>query len=123
MNEKIDIINEEIQKLLSYNFEEKEPEFDSIKSEKSSLIIWRIDNLKLERIPEGNIGIFRDGYSYLILKIKSPEDKYAHIWEGRKSSKEIISFASYKILQLDNYLENNLIILYESQGNESPLFK
>ena len=123
MNEKIDIINEEIQKLLSYNFEEKEPEFDSIKSEKSSLIIWRIDNLKLERIPEGNIGIFRDGYSYLILNIKSPEDKYAHIWEGRKSSKEIISFASYKILQLDNYLENNLIILYESQGNESPLFK
>lgn len=72
MNEKIDIINEEIQKLLSYNFEEKEPEFDSIKSEKSSLIIWRIDNLKLERIPEGNIGIFRDGYSYLILNIKSP---------------------------------------------------
>ena len=41
MSTKIDIVNEEIQKLISYNFDEKETEFDSIKTDKPLLIIWK----------------------------------------------------------------------------------
>ena len=123
MTTKIDIVNEDIQKLISYNFDEKEPEFDSIKSDKPLLVIWRSVDLKLQKIPESNYGIFFDADSYLILNIKSPEEKYAHIWTGKRSSKEEISFISFKAFQLDHKLENNCVILYESQRNESELFK
>jgi hypothetical protein len=123
MATKIDVVNEEIQKLISYNFDEKEPEFDSIKTDKPLLIVWRSIDLKLQKIAESNHGTFADSDSYLILNIKSPEEKYAHIWTGRKSSKEEISFISFKVLQLDNKLENSCVILYESEGNESELFK
>ena len=123
MSTKIDIVNEEIQKLISYNFDEKEPEFDSIKTDKPLLIIWKSVDLKLQKIAEKDHGTFYDADSYLILNIKSPEEKYAHIWTGRKSSKEEISFTSFKALQLDSKLENNCVVLYESEGNESELFK
>jgi hypothetical protein len=123
MSTKIDIVNEEIQKLISYNFDEKEPEFDSIKTDKPLLVIWKSVDLKLQKIAESNHGTFADSDSYLILNIKSPEEKYAHIWTGRKSSKEKISYISFKVLQLDHKLENNCVILYESERNESELFK
>ena len=90
MTTKIDIINEDIQKLLSYNFDEKEPEFDSIKSDKPLLAIWKSVDLKLQKIDESNHGTFFDADSYLILNIKSSEEKNAHIWTGKKSSKEEI---------------------------------
>ena len=123
MTTKIDIVNEEIQKLISYNFDEKEPEFDSIKTDKPLLVIWKSVDLKLQKIPESNHGTFLNSEVYLILNIKSPEEKYAHIWTGRKSSKEKISYISFKVLQLDHKLENNCVILYESERNESELFK
>ena len=123
MTAKIDIINEEIQKLISYNFDEKEPEFDSIKTDKPLLVIWKSVDLKLQKIAESNHGTFLNSEVYLILNIKSPEEKYAHIWTGRKSSKEKISYISFKVLQLDHKLENNCVILYESERNESELFK
>lgn len=123
MTTKIDIVEDEIQKLISYNFDEKEPEFDPIKTDKPLLVIWNSVDLKLQKISESNHGSFFDSETYLILNIKSPEEKYAHIWTGNKSSKEKISFISFKVLQLDHKLENNCVILYESEGNESELLK
>ena len=119
----IDQINEEIQNLISLDYSKAEPEFDSISPNKPTLIVWRIEKLKLKRWPQDNLGTFYDGDSFLVLSIKSNEEKNAHIWTGKNSTKDEISYVSYKIIQLDQKLENSLEIFYESQGKESELFK
>ena len=43
--------------------------------------------------------------------------------QEKKVLKKKLSFVSFKVLQLDHKLENNCVILYESEGNESELFK
>jgi gelsolin len=48
---------------------------------------------------------------------------YAHVWTGKQSTKDEISYVNFKVLQLDKKLENNLVIYYESQGKESEVFK
>ena len=119
----VDEINEGIQKLISYELDEIEPEFNSIFPDKPVLIVWRIEKLQLKKWPEERIGIFYEGDSFLVLRIKSEDEKSAHIWTGKESSKDEISYVSYKALQLDQKLENKLDIYYESQGKESELFK
>ena len=119
----VDEINEEIQQLISYDLDKTEPEFNSISPNKPILLIWRIEKLKLKKWPEERFGTFYEGDSFLVLSIKSEDDKNAHIWTGKESSKDEISYVSYKILQLDQKLENKLEIYYESQGKESELFK
>ena len=119
----IDEINEEIQKLISLDLNKSEPEFNSIEPDTPILLIWRIEKLKLKKWPKDSYGTFYDGDSFLVLCIKSKNEKYSHIWTGKDSTKDEISFASYKALQLDQKLGNNLDIFYESQGRESKLFK
>ena len=101
----IDQINEEIQNLITLDYSKAEPEFDSISPNKPTLIVWRIEKLKLKRWPEDNLGTFYDGDSFLVLSIKSNEEKNAHIWTGKNSTKDEISYVSYKIIQLDQKLE------------------
>ena len=119
----VDEINEEIQRLISYDLEKTEQEFDSISLNNPALIIWRIEKLKLKRWPQESIGTFYEGDSFLVLRIKSEDEKNAHVWTGKESSKDEISYVSYKVLQLDQKFENKLEIYYESQGRESELFK
>ena len=119
----VDEINEEIQKLISYDLDKTEPEFDSISPNTPVLIVWRIEKLKLKKWPQERFGTFFEGDSFLVLSIKSEDEKSAHIWTGKDSSKDEISYVSYKILQLDKKLENKLDIYYETQGKESELFK
>ena len=119
----VDEINEEIQRLISYDLEKTEQEFDSISLNNPALIICRIEKLKLKRWPQESIGTFYEGDSFLVLRIKSEDEKNAHVWTGKESSKDEISYVSYKVLQLDQKFENKLEIYYESQGRESELFK
>ena len=119
----IDEISDEVQKLISYNFDQAEPEFNSLQIDKPTFIIWRIEKLKLKKWPKDQNGLFYQGDSFLVLNIKSKEQMYAHVWTGKQSSKDEISFVNFKVLQLDKKLENNLVIYYESQGKESELFK
>ena len=119
----VDEINEGIQKLISYDLDKTEPEFESISPNNPALIIWRIEKLKLKKWPQESIGTFYEGDSFLVLRIKSEDEKNAHVWTGKESSKDEISYVSYKVLQLDQKFENKLEIYYESQGRESELFK
>ena len=119
----IDEISEDVQKLIDYNFDQVDPEFNSLQLDKPTFIIWRIEKLKLKKWPKDQNGVFYQGDSFLVLNIKSREQMYAHVWTGNQSSKDEISFVNFKVLQLDKKLENNLVIYYESQGKESELFK
>ena len=119
----IDEISDDVQKLITYNFDEVEPEFNSLKPDQPTFIIWRIEKLKLKKWPKDQNGVFYQGDSFLVLNIKSRDQMYAHVWTGKLSSKDEISFVNFKVLQLDKKLENNLVIYYESQGKESELFK
>lgn len=119
----IDEINEEIEKLVSLDLNKVEPEFATINPDEPILLIWRIEKLKLKKWPQERYGAFYEGDSFLILSIKSKEEKYAHVWTGKESTKDEISYVQYKVLQLDQKLENSLEIYYESQEKESELFK
>lgn len=119
----IDEISEEVQKLITYNLDQPEPEFNSIKKDQPTFLIWRIEKLKLKKWPEVQKGTFYEGDSFLILNLKSKDEMNAHVWTGKQSTKDEISFVNFKILQLDQKLGNNLVIYYESQGKESELFK
>ena len=119
----VDEINEEIQNLITLDLSKPEAEFDNIKPEEPILIVWRIEKLKLKKWPKERYGTFYEGDSFLVFCIKSQEEKYAHVWTGKESTKDEIYYVSYKVLQLDQKLENNLEIYYESQEKESELFK
>ena len=119
----VEELSEEIQKLITYNFDQPEPEFDSIDPEKPTFIIWRIEKLKLIKWPEEKKGTFYQGDSFLVLNLISKNEMNAHIWIGKNSTKDEISFVNYKVLQLDEKLKNNLVIYYECQGRETDMFK
>lgn len=119
----IDKIDQDILKLLDYNFNEKEEEFENIPIDKSVLIIWRVEKLKLIKVPESSFGTFYEGDTFLILKINPNEKEYnIHIWIGNESSKDEMEFVSFKVFQLDNKFGNKGNIIYENQDNESSLF-
>ena len=120
---KIDEISEEIEKLITLDLDKVEPKFENINTDKPALFIWHIEKLKLVNWPEINYGTFYQGDSFLVLCIKSSEEKNAHVWTGKKSTKDEISYVNYKVLQLDKKFQNTLEIYYESQGKESELFK
>ena len=120
---KIDEINQEIQNLITLDLSKTETEFNNINPDEPILMVWRIEKLKLKKWPKERYGTFYEGDSFLVLCIKSQEEKYAHVWTGKESTKDEISYVSYKVLQLDQKLENSLEIYYESQERESELFK
>ena len=96
----IDEINDEVQKLITYNFDQVEPEFNSLTPDKATFITWRIEKLKLKKWPKDQSGRFYQGDSFLVLNIISKEKMYAHVWTGKLSSKDEISFVNFKVLQL-----------------------
>ena len=103
----IDEINEEIEKLVSLDLNKVEPEFATINPDKPILLIWRIEKLKLKKWPQERYGTFYEGDSFLILNIKSKEEKYAHVWTGKESTKDEISYVQYKVNYL-NHISNIL---------------
>lgn len=116
-------VSDEIQKMLSFNYDEKELEFEELKIENNCMVVWRVEKLQLKKVPEQLYGLFFSGDSFLILKVDEEGNKNIHIWIGKESSKDEIQFVNYKALQLDNKFGNDSCITYENQGRESSLFK
>lgn len=100
---------------------EKEPEFN-ISSTAIGLHIWRIEKGAVMKWPEKQYGTFYQGDSFIVLNIISSDEHNAHLWIGSESTPDEIGTASFKILQLDEYLGKTCSIFYEAQGNESELF-
>ena len=118
----LDNISDEILKISNFDFDAKEPEYVSLSPLKPNLYIWRIEKSSLKKWPKDSYGIFYEGDSFLVLKIENEKNIYAHVWIGKSSSSDEISFVICKLMQLDNFLKNKCIIFYECQGKESKQF-
>ena len=118
----LDQISDETLKISNFNFEAEESEFSSISPSTPNLYVWRIEKSCLRKWPKENYGTFYEGDSFLVLKIEDEIKKYAHVWIGKSSTKDEISFVICKVMQLDKILKNKCIIYYEVQGKESQRF-
>lgn len=103
-------------------------EFNDI-GKNPGLTIWRIENFKLVPISKTDYGTFYTGDSYLILYtyIKSDDDSQLawkiHYWLGSNSSVDETTTASFKAIDLDDYLGGYPIQIREVQDNETDEFK
>lgn len=103
---------------------EAEPEWKKIKKE-PGLMIWRIEKFNVVPWPKEQYGTFYQGDSYIILNITQPTDHLefrAHMWVGKESTCDETGTAAYKIVELDDYFDRKVTLIYEAQDYESKLF-
>ena len=89
------------------------------------LEIWRIENLKVVPWQKEEYGTFFSGDSYIILHTKNDGDHFdytTHVWLGNDTSKDEAGIASFKILELDDFLNKQTTMICEKEGNESDTF-
>jgi len=92
---------------------------------KSGLEAWRVNNFKLETVPEKLIGSFYDGDSYIVLHtIKTGNNfKYdIYFWLGKFTTQDEAGTAAYKTVELDDHLGTLPAQHREVQGYESSQF-
>jgi hypothetical protein len=101
---------------------ECEPEWHSL-TETPGTIIWRIENFRLKRWPENLSGSFYDGDSYIVLiTTKIPSGnlfREAHMWVGKDTTADESGTAAYKIVELDDFFDRKVTLVWNSQGNET----
>lgn len=104
---------------------DKEPEWKKIKNE-PGLYIWRIEKFNVVAWPKDQYGNFYQGDTYIILNIYKKDDqlKYvAHMWVGKESTCDETGTGAYKIVELDDYFNRMVTLVYEAQDYESKSFK
>ena len=112
------------EKALRMQRAEAEPEWKKIKKE-PGLYIWRIEKFSLIPWPQESYGTFYQGDTYIILSITKKDDSLiytAHEWVGQDSSCDESGTAAYKIVELDDYFNREITLIYEEQGFESLIF-
>ena len=114
------------EKALRLQRAEGEPEWKKIKKE-PSFYIWRIEKFSVKPWSKDQYGTFYQGDTYIILSItKDPLseslDYNAHMWVGMDSTCDESGTGAYKIVELNDYFNNEMTLIYEEQNFESPLF-
>nr|CUU97372.1 hypothetical transcript [Hymenolepis microstoma] len=106
-----------------------EPAWEPVgKATSPFLMVWRVNQFKIEPVPEDEIGNFYNGDSYIICKAtQAPGGNKllynVHFWIGKHSTSDEYGTAAYKTVELDTYLDDAAIQHREVDGYESDLFK
>ncbi|XP_022109337.1 advillin-like isoform X1 [Acanthaster planci] len=101
-----------------------DPEFRGV-GQKEGLRIWRIEQMKVAKIPEKDYGHFFMGDSYILLHTKSSGGGFVwniHFWLGKETSQDEAGVAAYKTTELDDHLGGSPTQHREVQEAESKLF-
>ena len=114
------------EKALRLQRAEGEPQWKTIKKE-PSFYIWRIEKFNVVPWPKDQYGTFYQGDTFIILSIvKDPDteslDYNAHMWVGQDTTCDESGTGAYKIVELNDYFNGEMTLIYEEQGFESPLF-
>jgi gelsolin len=91
------------------------------------IMIWRIEKFKVVPWPKNEYGSFFSGDSYIILStyVKDGEEGLhwnAHMWVGTFTTMDEAGTAAYKIVELDDLFNREIVLHREVQGYESELF-
>jgi len=104
---------------------ENEPEWHKL-SDESGIKVWRIESFNVKSWPENLYGSFYDGDSYIVLITNKNTAgivfREAHMWVGRKTTADESGTAAYKIVELDDYFDRKVTLVWNSQGNETEHF-
>lgn len=111
---------------LEYNIKksaaEKEPEWNKI-STVAGVLVWRIEKFNVVSWPTNLYGSFYDGDSYIVLITKVTEtgaiEREAHMWIGNKTTADESGTAAYKVVELDDFFERHITLIWNSQGQET----
>uniref|UniRef100_A0A0R3TMT5 HP domain-containing protein n=1 Tax=Rodentolepis nana TaxID=102285 RepID=A0A0R3TMT5_RODNA len=105
-----------------------EPAWEPVgKATSPFLMVWRVNQFKIEPVPEDEIGNFYNGDSYIVCKAtQAPGGNKLlyniHFWIGKHSTSDEYGTAAYKTVELDTYLDDAAIQHREVDGFESDLF-
>jgi gelsolin len=91
------------------------------------VLVWRIEKFCVKEWPREEYGNFFSGDSYIVLNTykKEGQDKLfwnAHMWVGSYTTMDEAGTAAYKIVELDDVLNREVVLFREAQGYESDLF-
>lgn len=114
------------EKALRLQRAEGEPQWKTIKKE-PGLYIWRIEKFNVIPWPKDEYGTFYQGDTFIVLSITKDEendslDYNAHMWVGQDSTCDESGTGAYKIVELNDYFNSEMTLIYEEQGFESSLF-
>ena len=114
------------EKALRMQRAEAEPEWKKIQKS-PGLYIWRIEKFKVVPWPKADYGKFFQGDTFIILSISKNEennslDYTAHMWVGKDSTCDETGTGAYKIVELDDYFNRQITLVYEEQDYESFIF-
>ncbi|XP_033629661.1 advillin-like isoform X1 [Asterias rubens] len=101
-----------------------DPEFQGA-GKKEGLKIWRIEKMKVAKIPEKDYGYFFTGDSYIVLHTRASGSTFVwniHFWLGKETSQDEAGVAAYKTTELDDSLGGSPTQHREVQEHESKLF-
>ena len=114
------------EKALRMQRAEAEPEWKKIQKS-PGLYIWRIEKFKVVPWPKADYGKFFQGDTFIILSISKNEennslDYTAHMWVGKDSTCDETGTGAYKIVELDDYFNRQITLIYEEQDYETFIF-
>jgi len=102
----------------------KEKEWQGV-GQKPGVVIWRVENFQLHKVPKETFGTFYELDSYIVLNTIG-DDKlrhhHIHFWLGKSTSMDEAGTAAYKTVELDAVLGGTPTNYREVQGSESPEF-
>ncbi|KHN76940.1 Gelsolin-like protein 1 [Toxocara canis] len=89
-----------------------------------SIVVWRVDKMKLTTVPANEYGVFYEGDSYLLLRTFGTRalSWNIHMWIGKDSSADEQCTCVYKSIELDELLNWKAIQYRETQNHESKQF-
>ena len=94
---------------------------------KQLLEVFRIENFTPVPLDSQFFGEFYDGDSYIILITTKDEkgkiSREAHMWVGDKTTADESGTAAYKIVELDDYFDRHVTLVWNGQGHESESLK
>ena len=115
------------EKALRMQRAEAEPEWKKINNKIPGLYIWRVEKFSVVPWPKNDYGKFYQGDTFIILNISKNEatdslDFTAHMWVGKDTTCDESGTGAYKIVELDDFFNRQVTLIYEEQDYESFIF-
>ena len=119
-------LGSELEKLVKKGAAEKEEAWKGV-GQKPGVEVWRIEKFKVVPWPKDEYGSFYTGDSYIVLSTYKKEGSdglhwNAHMWVGLGTTMDEAGTAAYKIVELDDLFDRQIVLFRDVQGSECQLF-
>jgi len=123
-NTNVALIGTDIDKKCRLEASNGEPAWKNA-GKKGGVEAWRVNQFKLEAVPNNEIGSFYDGDSYIVLNTVQTGQNFKwdiYFWLGKETTQDEAGTAAYKTVELDDHLGTAPTQHREVQEHESVEF-